>query len=114
MLHNPLAAVLDMVQAIERAHKLTIGLGEAEFLTDERTQWAVYSQIVILGEAASRLPRGFCNSHPGIPWSVVIGMRHRLVHGYDSVDWDRVWKTLQNDLPLLLEQLRALLNVKSN
>jgi uncharacterized protein with HEPN domain len=35
-------------------------------------------------------------------------MRHRLVHGYDSVDWVRVWKTLRNDLPPLLQQLKAL------
>jgi hypothetical protein len=64
MPHNPLAVVLDMVQAIERANKLTVGLSDAEFLTDDRAQWAVYSQIVILGEAASRLPREFCDNHP--------------------------------------------------
>lgn len=109
MPHNPLAAVLDMVQAIEKAHQLSAGLPEAEFLADERTQWAVYSQIIILGEAASRLPRDFCAAHPDIPWSAAVGMRHRLVHGYDSVDWARVWKTLQNDLPPLLDQLKALL-----
>jgi len=37
-------------------------------------------------------------------------MRHRLVHGYDSVDWDHVWRTLRDDLPPLLEQLTALLD----
>jgi uncharacterized protein with HEPN domain len=109
MTHDPLAAVLDMLQAIERAQQLSAWLNEAEFLADERAHWAVYSQFVILGEAASRLPRDFCARYPGIPWSSATGMRHRLVHGYDSVDWVRVWKTLRNDLPPLLEQLRALL-----
>ncbi|MBI2889993.1 MAG: DUF86 domain-containing protein [Nitrospirae bacterium] len=109
MPHDPLSAVLDMVQAIERAHQLSAGLGEAGFLADERAQWAVYSQIVILGEAAGRVDKEFQRAHPEIPWSTAIGMRHRLVHGYDSVDWLRVWKTLQDDLPPLLQQLRGLL-----
>jgi uncharacterized protein with HEPN domain len=109
MRHDPLAFVLDMIRAIETARELSAGLGETEFFGDQRAQWAVYSQIIILGEAASRLSRDFCDQHLRIPWSAAIGMRHRLVHGYDSVDWGRVWNTLKNDLPPLLEQLRALL-----
>jgi len=35
-------------------------------------------------------------------------MRHRLVYGYDSVDWVRVWKTLREDFPPLLDSLQAL------
>lgn len=109
MPHDPLSAVLDMIQAIEKARRLSAGSGESEFLADERSQWAVFSQIVILGEAASRLPRDFRALHPAIPWQEAIGMRHRLVHGYDDVDWQRVWKTLRDDLPSLLEQLKALM-----
>lgn len=112
MPHDPSSAILDMIQAIEKAQRLSAGLGEAEFLADERTQWAVYSQIVILGEAAGRVDKEFQQAHPAIPWSAVIGMRHRLVHGYDSVDWARVWKTLEDDLPELLQQLRKLLPMK--
>ena len=109
MTYDPPAAILDMVQAIERAQRLSIGLSKAEFLGNERAQWSIYSQIVILGEAADRLDSAFQGAHPDIPWSSVIGMRHRLVHGYDSVDWVRVWKTLNDDLPPLLEQLKPLL-----
>lgn len=114
MRHDPRSAVLDMVVAIERAVSLGGGTDEREFVSDERAHWAVYSQIVILGEAASRLPREFCETHPDVPWSSAIGMRHRLVHGYDSVDWHRVWRTLKEDLPPLLIQLRALLPEDEN
>jgi len=51
----------------------------------------------------------FQNAHPEVPWASIIGMRHRLVHGYDNVDWLRVWKTLRNDLPPLLKQLKTLM-----
>ncbi|MGA2401847.1 MAG: DUF86 domain-containing protein [Syntrophobacteraceae bacterium] len=109
MAHDPRAAILDMIQAIERAQRLTIGLTESTFQKSEQSQWAVFSQIVILGEAASRVDKAFQQTHPEIPWSAAMAMRHRLVHGYDSVDWDRVWKTLQNDLPPLLKELNALI-----
>jgi uncharacterized protein with HEPN domain len=109
MAHDPRAAILDMIQAIERAQRLAAGLNEAGFLQNEQAQWAVFSQIVILGEAAGRVDKAFQQAHPGIPWSSAIGMRHRLVHGYDSVDWARVWKTLREDLPRLLDRLGALL-----
>jgi uncharacterized protein with HEPN domain len=108
MPHDPQAAIFDMIQAVERAQRLSSGLTEAEFVNNEPVQWAIFSQIVILGEAAGRLDRMFQNAHPDIPWSIIIGMRHRLVHGYDSVDWVRVWKTLRSDLPPLLRQLKAL------
>jgi uncharacterized protein with HEPN domain len=87
MPHDPHAAVFDMIQAVERAQRMSTGLSEAEFMSNEPVQWAIFSQIVILGEAAGRLNRIFQNAHPDIPWSIIIGMRHRLVHGYDSVDW---------------------------
>jgi len=108
MPHDPQASIFDMIQAVERAQRLSSGSSEEKFLSDETVQWAIFSQIVILGEAAGRLDRTFQNAHPEVPWSSIIGMRHRLVHGYDSVDWGRVWKTLRDDLPPLLQQLRAL------
>lgn len=103
-----LVSVLDMLAAIERAGRLVEGLTEVEFLDNERAQWAVFSQIVILGEAANRIDPGFRRFHQGIPWSHAIGMRHRLIHGYDNVDWRRVWRTLQDDFPPLMESLRRI------
>ena len=109
MPHDPHAAIFDMIQALERAQRLSSGLSEADFTRDELVQWAVFSQIVILGEAAGRLDRMFQSAHHEVPWSSIIGMRHRLIHGYDTIDWVRVWKTIQNDLPPLLQQLKALM-----
>ena len=41
---------------------------------------------------------------PHLPQNNLTEIRHRLVHGYDSVDWVRVRKTLRNDLPPLPEK----------
>lgn len=36
-------------------------------------------------------------------------MRNRLVHGYRSIDWDMVWRTIQEDLPALIARLEPML-----
>jgi uncharacterized protein with HEPN domain len=47
--------------------------------------------------------------HPEIPWTLIAGMRDKLIHGYDIVDLDEVWKTANADVPDLLSLLEPLL-----
>jgi uncharacterized protein with HEPN domain len=49
------------------------------------------------------------DKHPQIPWSDIIGMRHRLVHGYVDIEPDILWKTVTEDAPLLLARVSAIL-----
>jgi uncharacterized protein with HEPN domain len=63
--------------------------------------------VEIIGEAASRIPSEERVHYPGIPWPQIIGMRNRLIHGYDSIDIDIlwqtiIWQTIIEDLPLLI------------
>jgi uncharacterized protein with HEPN domain len=62
----------------------------------------------VLGEAAKRLSPELRARHPDIPWRAIAGMRDRLVHGYDDVDLDLVWKTVSEDLPALIARLDRL------
>src|SRR3989442_1552528 len=93
------AAILDIIIASERAIRLLGNRSAGEFEADEENHWAVFSQIVIIGEAANRIPKETQSTMAGIPWTEVVGMRHRIVHGYDSIDWVRVWRTVSEDLP---------------
>lgn len=34
-------------------------------------------------------------------------MRDRLIHGYDSIDVDELWKTATEDVPVLLEKIKS-------
>ena len=98
--------------AIEPIRRYVSDQNQAGFLLDEKTQDAVVRNIEIIGEAARNVERAdpaFAAAHPEIPWPVIYGMRNRVSHGYFDVDLQVVWQTVQADLPVLEEQIRALL-----
>lgn len=104
-----LASLMDIKLAADRAISFAQGLDRDRFLADERTRWAVYSQIVLIGEAANRISPDFQREHGELPWRQMIGMRHRLIHGYDEINWDRVWETVIDDLPRVSSLLTPLI-----
>ncbi len=98
---------------IARAARLTMdfkrGMDKAAFLSDAKTQSAVLHQLLIIGEAVKRLSQDFRTKHPETPWSSIARMRDILIHAYDVVDLDEVWKTADSDVPKLLKQIEPLL-----
>ncbi|SRR3989344_7599490 len=77
------------------------GFDFGKFDKDKKTQDAVIRQIAIIGEALGKLGRDFVDSHPELPTKEAVAMRNILVHDYDWVDTEEVWKTVQKDLPEL-------------
>ena len=62
-------------------------------------QLALTRLMEIVGEAANRVSQSTRQANPKIPWPRIIGMRNRLIHGYDVIDFDLLWDTVTNDLP---------------
>ncbi len=77
--------------------------------SDRLLNLALVRLIKIVGEAANRVSAQVQSQHPEIPWRQIIGMRNRIVHGYDEVDFDILWSVIQSDLPPLIQRLRATL-----
>ena len=78
------------------------GMDKDAFLDDVKTQSAVLHQWMVMGEAVRWLSEDFRSQCPEIPWSLIAGMRDQLIHGYDVVDLDEVWRTATSDVPNLL------------
>lgn len=74
---------------------------------DRQLVWALVKAIEIIGEAAYQMEAASRAEVPGIPWEDVIGMRHRLVHAYFDINPDILWKTTQEDLPMLIAALES-------
>ena len=63
--------------------------------------------LKIVGEAAAGVTAESRGRFPAIPWAEIVGLRNRLIHGYDSVDLDIVWNIVNRDLPALVSDLNA-------
>ena len=89
----------------ERAHRLD----RRGFDEDEDVRLALAHLVQTLGEAARRVSKEFVAAHPEVPWAEIVGMRHKIVHDYLTVDFDLVWDVTSFEIPRLLPKLRALL-----
>jgi uncharacterized protein with HEPN domain len=85
-----------------------------QFHADPKTQKAVTMDLAIIGEAARFVPDDIIAASPQIPWSLMRGMRNRIMHGYFDVDVQIVWETSRQDLPPLVELLEKLLLEQSS
>jgi uncharacterized protein with HEPN domain len=97
-----------MLATVAHIRAMVRGRSRASFEDDDVRQLALLHLIQVLGEAASRTSAAFREAHPEIPWSHVIGMRNRIVHGYDDVDPDIVWRVATEDVEPLLATLERL------
>jgi len=97
-----------IIEAARQACAYIDGLGKETFLADKRTQQAVILNLLIIGEAATKLLRDhepFLAMYPDLPWRSMKGMRNRIAHGYFDINLNVVWDTVQTALPELLLHL---------
>jgi uncharacterized protein with HEPN domain len=99
--------VRHMIDAISEIENILSGLTYSAFVNDAIRMHACVRLLEILGEAANKLSPEFQNKHTSIPFSDIIGMRHKLIHHYFEVDLEVLWKTYETDLPDLKIALMA-------
>ncbi len=107
------ATLSDLVVACSRVIDYVHGAGRSDLDRDNLLLSACCYQIAVIGEAVKRISQTTRSKHPEVPWKDIAGMRDRLIHGYDSVDIDQLWKTATEDVPALLGQVRAILAADS-
>ena len=83
-----------------------------DFIEDIQLQDSVIRRLEIIGEATVRISLDTQNLYPSIPWREMKGMRNLLIHEYDEIDPDLVWKTAKEDIPSLVVQLNEIINKK--
>jgi uncharacterized protein with HEPN domain len=102
------AYLWDMLDAARVVEQLSSGMEFTEYSNDRKTQLAVERSLEIIGEAAGRVSALFRDAHPAIPWRQVIGQRNVLIHEYGEIKQERIWKTVRENVPQLVELLKPL------
>jgi uncharacterized protein with HEPN domain len=102
-----------MIDYAEEAIQLLGALDAIQLQADRRTFLAVSRCVEVVGEAGWKLSDAIKAAHTEIPWPLIAGMRHRLVHDYGRVDFIVVHRVIVAHLPLLISQLRAILAART-
>lgn len=78
-------------------------------LTDEFSQWAVTTPLYNIGEQVYKLSSEFKLEHPEIIWNIVSGLRHRLVHDYDGVNWSVIVEVVFGEMDQFINSVKKLI-----
>ncbi|TLD72406.1 DUF86 domain-containing protein [Phragmitibacter flavus] len=97
--------ILEAIEAIER-HPVK---DRPAFDSDELLRFFVLKHIEILGEAIFKLSTELKDRHPQVPWNKVEKTRHILVHDYFDVNWDIVWRIMEQHLPSLKHEVQKVM-----
>jgi uncharacterized protein with HEPN domain len=107
--HDDKMKLQHMLDHAKEAVALVRGKEKFDLNNNRLLELATTRLIEIVGEAAAKISPENQAKYPSIPWPQIIGMRNRLIHGYDAVDLDILWDTLVVDLPSLIAELNKIL-----
>jgi len=101
-----LADIVDSGNAITEFVK---GLSFEEFCKDRKTLSAVIREFEVIGEAVGNLSDELKRRRSDVEWQDIKDFRNLLIHEYFGVDLEIVWKILRDDLPVLMDAVRAMM-----
>ena len=103
--------LFDAVDASRSIQTHCSGKTFEQYAADRFFRRAVEREFEIIGEAFNRLTRFDPETADRISeLRRIVDFRNRIIHGYDAIDDEIVWKTIQQDVPPLIDRLSALLN----
>ena len=109
MLPRDRSNLIDILEAARLADSFLADTTRDEFLVDPMRQSAVIRQLEVIGEATKRLSQECRDEHPDIPWKQMAGMRDILIHAYDHVDMDQVYRVVKDTLPQVVSQISSII-----
>jgi len=112
--HDDRVRLRHMLDHAREAVALMEGKNRSDLETSRLHLLAIVRLIEVVGEAAGRVSKATQRRHPQIPWPQIIGMRNRLIHGYDVVDIGVVWQTVSEELSPLIAELEQVLSSENS
>lgn len=106
---NPIFFIYDIKNSLEKIFRYTENVDFEEFISNDLLKDAVERNFEIIGEAVKHLSEEYRNKYPHIPFKQIAGMRDKLIHDYFGVDYEIIWKTINDKLPQFAEDIEKLI-----
>ncbi len=100
--------LMHMLDHAREASALIRGKSRSHLGAERSLELSLVRLLEIVGEAANRVSASEQSKHPGVPWLKIVGLRNRLIHGYDAVDLDILWEIVTKDISPLIAELEKL------
>jgi uncharacterized protein with HEPN domain len=104
-----LSIIRKLVAYAQDIGRFSAGLDFHDFMADKKTVSACAFIIGQMGEIAKNISEETQEIHPEIPWKSIRGMRNRIVHDYENVDFSVMWTTIRKDIPDFERNLSVIL-----
>lgn len=105
--HDPTLPIRQILDHAREAVGMAAGHSRADLDEDRQLELSLIRLLEVIGEAANRLAPKMRARYGDVPWADIVSMRNRLIHAYDAVDLDIVWKVVTEDLPPLIRSLES-------
>ncbi len=80
-----------------------------EFITDKKATFATIRALEVIGESSNRISDELKEKYPHLPWIEMRGLRNRIIHNYDDIDYTIIWNVLKNEIPNLIKQIEEII-----
>ncbi len=107
--HETPARLRHMLDAAREAAQMAQGRTRADLDTDRPLKSLPRSSARNRGRSGQPCPATGTRELSRHPWPQIVGLRNRLIHGYDNVDFDILWQIVTQDLPPLIAALDKIL-----
>ena len=101
---DPRIYLAQILECLDRVGEYTKG-GRAEYDSQSLIRDAVIRNFEVVREASKRVPEDYRARHPEIPWRALAGFRDVLIHQYEGVDHETVWRIIEHELPAIREAI---------
>ena len=101
--------LLNIIDHCKRIELKIVGATRDSLNSDEDLKEIVCFHILQIGELAKKFELSFVEKHNSVPWRNIKGMRDVVAHGYGTIDLDKVWTVVSQEITPLREYCESIL-----
>lgn len=102
--------VKKLIQYIDKILLYTKSMSYEDLLNNSMVLEACVFNLSQMGELVKKIDKNYEKENDHIPWRQIYGLRNKIVHDYEGVNFTLLWSIIDEDLKELKSELERLVN----